>query len=44
MLIRKSLSLDHGHYIDLNEPSVCPMCKHAIKPQELAVYSFCVLI
>lgn len=41
MLINKSLRYGNGEYNgQINEPSVCPLCKHSIKPVEATCYPF----
>ena len=40
MLVKKSMTFDRTRSGAINEPSTCPFCKRAIKPQELAEKAF----
>lgn len=41
MLIIKSVSFNgSGVHVQFDEPSICPLCKHAVKPHELSLVSF----
>ena len=40
MLIQRSIKFDSNYDGQLEEPSYCPLCKHAIQPKELHLSTF----